>query len=140
MNAHTDNATGVLSVDVDPHWLNGSTPHKQFTAWLVQDGENIGMIHYMSDGDAADSVSTLGDIEIREDKRGNGYALAFVRLLEKQVAGGVLYTTGHYTPEGYAALAAHIPLLPHRADYGEVAKVCYRSMNFVNDWENRWAL
>lgn len=109
-------------------------PHEM---WLLIDGCPVGYIKtYVREtpGDYDVNLS-LCDIEVHPHMRGQGIAKTMIEAVESWT-GYTLYTTGGYTPLGYAALAGKIPVHPYsnRAQAGSVGAVEYDDMTFVHDW------
>lgn len=137
----TVDGMGGIAVTGEEHLIVESTDYsypvsrKRFTSWFVLNGVPVGMIHFLMGGN---EVPVLCDIEIREEYRGRGLSRRFVSLLEEFVVEGTLYTSGHYTPEGFRSLSSWLPLKPDAAEYGDTAAIYFRSMNFVTNWDNFW--
>lgn len=115
--------------------------------WLVKDGVAVTMMRLLtSPHDKRDYYpeTVLCDVETRGSYRGNGYALETVKLAEKYVVDQKIHTNGHYTPEGFKALDGKLPYTKEAVDADSRALkfglsreigVHYRSMNFVEDWD-----
>lgn len=73
----------------------------------------------------------LTDIETRPGYRGQGFAAALIDALETQY-GLTLHATGDYTPEGYAALNARLPLAPGAPE----ADITTPPTTFVASWDD----
>jgi GNAT superfamily N-acetyltransferase len=95
--------------------------------WLrLPDGTPIGMIHWST----KDAEPCICDIEVRDEYRGQGLAKRLIHSVEDQI-GGRLHTTGSFTPEGRAALAAATP----QASGYPARQHDFRSMTFIHDWD-----
>jgi len=125
------------SIVVENNIYNYGRSRKRYTAWLTVDGKAVSMISYLDGGSEYD-VPMLCDIEVKKENRGNALGVTFVKLLEEHVIGGTLYTSGHYTPEGFRSLSDSLPLAPHAVEAGEKPSQQFRSMGFVADWDNLW--
>lgn len=128
---------GVV-IDAETHiviegsFYNYNRARKHFSAWLVINGETVGMIRYLVGGT---EEATLCDIEIRKEHRGKKLSATFIKLLETKVIGEQLFTTGHFTPEGHRSLADVISMPEWAIKQGKEPEVAYRSMGFVENWD-----
>ena len=130
---------GGIAVSATEHIIleegsyNYCRSRKNFTSWLVVNGTTVGMIRFLIGGD---EVPYICDIEIRKEFRGHKLSHRFIALLEEFIVGGKLYTTGHYTPEGFRSLSGLVPLSPSSIESRTEAKPYFGSMDFVASWEN----
>jgi len=122
------------SIVVEGSFYNYNRSRKSYVAWLFVDSKPVGMIRYLIGGSEYD-VPCLCDIEIRKEARGKGLGVHFIKLLEEHIINGTLYTSGHYTPEGFRSLSPHLPLLPQSVEWGEEPMKCFNSMTFVQDFD-----
>lgn len=97
--------------------------------WLSREGKTVAFAKIQKEPGSV----TLCDVEVAPDALGNGYAEALMGLISKK-EDQPIYTTGSFTPEGFATLGHKIPVDPAT---NETSDVHFRSMNFVDDWENR---
>ena len=119
------------TIVIEDNIYNYNRKRKSFTAWLQVNGKNVAMLRYLIGGQEYD-LPTICDIEVRESERGNGYAMRIIRLIEKHIVEGALYTSGGFTPEGLVAFGGKIPICPWE---DQTPKAKYSSMNFVHDWD-----
>lgn len=104
--------------------------------WLVDGGETVAFIQVLWYPDRpvdshVNPALTVCDIEVREPFRSRGYGRAIIAAVEREF-GAVMHTSGNYTPLGFAALGAHLPV-----ENGGDAQVHYEDMPFVADWTTR---
>ena len=102
--------------------------------WLLDDGVPVAflqVIHRPNENETSLYPQlSVCDIEVRESVRGRGFAREIIGKVQ-DVYGATLHTSGSYTPLGFAALAAHLPL-----SSTEPAAVRFEDMAFVRDWDN----
>ena len=94
--------------------------------WQIPDGPIAGYIKWWRRGDDL----RLGDVEVRSEWRRRGIARAMIAAVEAR-EGAVMRSSGSFTPDGLAALAAHLPPLP-----GTSAQANTAPMSFVADWDS----
>lgn len=119
---------GGAQLYIDNGWRPFRTQIEARQWWLVVNGEPVAFIHTAFHLDRDQHQLVLCDIEVREDRRGEGLTRAIVAAVEAQV-GHTMYTTGHFTPLGAQALT-WLPVLPWEHTTG----VWFNDQNFVNDW------
>lgn len=101
-------------------------------AWLIHHGEAVAFASYLLSPDATHPL-LLNTIEVRRSRRGQGWAREVIAQVEAHT-GQTMWTSGHFTALGHAALAAHLPLLP-----GCTAEVSEPDQTFVANWRRRKA-
>jgi len=133
------------------------TYHKQgekyyCRAWMYKHGKPVAMLRFSAypkdyvpeEGKYPYVESTVCDIEVNKDHVGNGYGMEVIRQVEKRILGGrLIHSNGSYTPEGNKMLGGKLPYtheaqMEHGQDLleGKIPAPKFRSMTFVNDWEN----
>lgn len=115
---------------VENNFYNEYRTRKNYVAWLLIDGVNVGMIRYLVGGN---EIPMICDIEIREEHRGNKLGLRLIHLIENELINDSLHTSGNYTPEGYRALSNKIPVNSYNGD--NTPKLAHSSINFVLNWD-----
>jgi hypothetical protein len=133
LDAYGISASVAETIVIEDSLYNYNRSRKSFTAWFQVNGINAGMIRFLVGGN---DVATICDIEIRKEFRGQKLSVHCIRLLEELVVEDTLYTSGHYTPEGFRSLSDNVPLLPYAASQGEIPTIDYKSMSFVHDWDS----
>jgi GNAT superfamily N-acetyltransferase len=103
--------------------------------WMLDEsGDAVAFMKTQVDANASGEFSvalTVCDIEVRDDVRGRGWARAIIAAVEAHY-GQRLHTSGGYTPLGFKALGAHLPVA-----YGNRAEVRFEDVTFVADWSQR---
>lgn len=75
----------------------------------------------------------LYTIETREGYRNRGYATHALNLLKEAYNVPEILHDGSYTPEGFNYIRSKLNWLPSGGE--QEAKIGFRSMNFVENWE-----
>lgn len=109
---------------------NSMSDYKQYCSWLVRSGKPVAMVRYSHH----DGNWMLCDIEVREDARGQGLGMGFLRWIMENICGETMYTTGSFTPKGARSLQPHLIVESGYALIGDTG-VKFRDMNFVHDWD-----
>lgn len=123
-------AEGGQVLEVESLDLGGGSTSAR--AWLVLDGEVVAYVSYLLEP-LADHPLLLNTIEVRRSRRGQGWARRIIQQVE-QMTGQTMWTSGHFTPLGYAALAAHLPVIPRHT-----ALPTEPPQTFVANWSRRQA-
>lgn len=93
--------------------------------WRAENGTVVGHVKWM----LTEGVMFICDVEVREGWRGQGIARQMIQAVEV-LEGETMFSSGSYTPLGYAALARGAKLAP-----GCEASIRHRDMTFVQDWD-----
>lgn len=151
ISVNTDDDNTKLFVNTDG--IYAIQGHKYYCrAWMYKDGKPVAMLRFATyplDYVPEDTrfpyvESVICDIEVRKEYTGNGYAMEVIRHVEKNIlAGRLIHSGGHYTPEGEKSLGGKLPYTAAaKYEYkkvfarGEIPKSSFDSMEFVHDWDD----
>ena len=120
-------------------------------AWMYKHGKPVAMLRFATyptsyippEGTYPYNESVICDIEVRPESLGKGYGMEIIRNVEKNIlAGRLIHSGGHYTPEGEKYLSGKLPYTTEaKREYKKVfadnktPDSSFSSMKFVHDWE-----
>lgn len=101
--------------------------------WLTDHGVTVAYIQvvYREVRPAGYPALTLCDIEVRPEFRRRGYGRDIIAFVQRHYD-EVLHATGSFTPEGHAAFAEYLPIVPGGFESVSGAN---SDLTFVDDWD-----
>lgn len=124
-------------------WSNSS----KFHVWLYnKENKPITHLNFIAVKDFSKpsnySEHIIGDIEVKEEYRGNKLGLKTIELVEENfLNGSKIHSSGSYTPLGYHALGGKLPYIKNPLNSeeeiknGKIPKPSFNNMSFVHNWE-----
>jgi hypothetical protein len=103
----------------------------RYDAWLLMDGKAVSYLDLLDRPDYNGLVCAC-TVETREGYERQGLSKKIMEMASAEL-GKPLGCSGGFTPEGFIAYSGKLPLIPSGV---KSDKPSYRSMKFVNDWDN----
>lgn len=120
------------------------SPDRSMEAWLsTPEGGNVSFIKLIYHNEKYEpSVGpylAMCDVETRPNMRGKGMARELRESIEAET-GLLIYSSGSYTPEGWAAFGKHGRFIPREyASRSDLPGEKFKSMGFVASWRHKIA-
>lgn len=105
-----------------------NTLHDRYHCFLLADGFPVSYVAFYLD---ENKDIQLMDIETREGFRNYGYATMILEELSRQNNNRPVHHNGSFTDDGYHYIKNKLL----RNEYENPAKISYRAMTFVHNWD-----
>lgn len=103
----------------------------RYDAWLLMDGNVVSYLDLLDRPDY-DGLVCACNVETREGYERQGLSKKLMGMASAEI-GKPLGCSGGFTPEGFAAFAGKLPLIPGGVKFD---KPNFRPMKFVKDWDD----
>lgn len=157
LKGYVEVSTDTSDTQVIVHVESGGDPKYTCRAWMYKHGQPVAMLKFSTyeqgytfpQAPSLTPESIINTVEVHPEHSGNGYSLAIIREVEKNVLGGrLIHSGGSYTPEGRAALGGKLPYTAEAkrdqeissrynpgVKVGDIPTSTFDSMRFVGDWD-----